>query len=609
LPAAGRGPVRQILYESRFRAPDLVEITFEETLRFEVQQGSDFRSLRIHARPTRAASPAPPTIDPEDAPADTPAARLLVGARRALRDGENERAIALLTRILELPTEEVDEQIRMDSRELLGVTRERLGQEAHARAEYEAYLEEYPSGTGAKRVAQRLDALLTAASEPRARLETVEIEEAGLVPEVYGSVAARYYRSDVAVSDEGADVLLSNVFTDMNLTGRLDDDDWRLRGDYVGSYDYDLGDGDRSDDFRVSTLSVDFEDRLHGIEATLGRQRRSDSGVLGRFDGLRVVSRLGSRFEIAALAGFPVESLRDTTPNTDKILGGGAFNARDFWLEGLEAQLYVVGREDSGMKDRVALGGEFRYARQRSFSILYLDYDVLYESLNTIFLSSTLPATEDLDVLLLFERRNAPILTLSTALQGQPAADLDDLKDLFSESEIRDLAKDRTAVLYSGMGGINYRATERLLLSSDLTISHLGGTSTSAGVTGSDAIGPDFNASFQATLSDWLVDNGVGSAGARYYEGDNSRALSLSTTARLPIIDTWRIRTLLQWEWRDSSLAGDRSRLRTAAELEWRPMDFTLDTEVGLDWIEGFPGSDVAQELRYWFEVGVRWDF
>jgi hypothetical protein len=70
-----------------------------------------------------------------------------------------------------------------------------------------------------------------------------------------------------------------------------------------------------------------------------------------------------------------------------------------------------------------------------------------------------------------------------------------------------------------------------------------------------------------------------------------------------------RLRSLAQWEWRDTALEGDRSRLLASLEIEWRPRDFTFDAEAGIAWIEPFPGSDVSQELRYFFEVGARWDF
>jgi len=67
-------------------------------------------------------------------------------------------AIALYTKILAYP----NHPYRQDAQEYLGLARERNGQLAQAKAEYEAYLKLYPKGEGADRVRQRLTGLITA---------------------------------------------------------------------------------------------------------------------------------------------------------------------------------------------------------------------------------------------------------------------------------------------------------------------------------------------------------------------------------------------------------------------------------------------------------------
>ena len=91
---------------------------------------------------------------------------LVEEGRAALAAGDLDRAVALFTQVGALP-----EHARTpEALELLGLARERKGQAAHARAEYEEYLERHPEGEGAERVRQRLDALLTATTSPRERL-------------------------------------------------------------------------------------------------------------------------------------------------------------------------------------------------------------------------------------------------------------------------------------------------------------------------------------------------------------------------------------------------------------------------------------------------------
>ncbi|MBK7949222.1 MAG: tetratricopeptide repeat protein [Deltaproteobacteria bacterium] len=618
-----RGPVRQIRYDASLPRQQFVEIVFDQPVRFEVEQGGDFRSLRIRVQ-SKNPMPSTPSadskqqaetrasesdelsnLDPED-----PAMKLLSEARRSLRDGDADRATALLNRILELPPESVDVRIRMNARELLGLTFERRAQLANARAEYEAYLREFPDGGGATRVAQRLDALLTAASEPRKKLKpvTVRRQGRGVDADVYGMLASRYYRSDAIVAEQDGYPLRSDIFSDANVAGRLETEDWRVRGDFFGSYDYDLSEG-RSNDVLIRALSVEVEDRKRGIDMTLGRQRRSDSGVLGRFDGLRVTSRLGSRFEIAALAGLPVQSLRDTLPNTDKIFAGGSVTGRDLGIEGFEGQLFLIGQEAYGKTDRVGLGGEFRYSRSNSFSVLYLDYDPYFNSLNTALVTSTIPVSQDLSVLVQAERRNTPILTTSNALIGQLEDDLSELGNTYSDSEIKQLAEDRTFVLYSGMTGFTHQTTQDLQIAGDVTVYYLEGTPASGNVPESDSSGPDFSTSLQATVNDWLLEGGAVTVGARYFESDAARALGLTTAGRVPLFGNLRVHPRALLEYRDSSFEGERIRMAPSLEFIWQPSSFWIDLEVGLDWTKPLAGGISSELLGHWVDLTLRWDF
>lgn len=628
-----RGPVKQIRYDASLPRQQFVEIFFDQFVRFEVDQGGDFRSLRIRVQPKNGRPSAPPspgsspsseageasgsadepasesddlaTIDPAD-----PAMKLLSEAQRALRDGDAERATALFNRVLELPPESVDPRIRMNARELLGLTFERRGQLANARAEYEAYLKDFPNGTGAKRVGQRLDALLTAAAEPRRKLKPVTVERStrGYDSDVYGMLSSRYYRSDAIVAEQDGYPLRSDVFTDANVAGRIDTDDWRVRGDFFGSYDYDLS-SERSNDVLIRALSVEVEDRKRGIDVTLGRQRRSDSGVLGRFDGLRLTSRLGQRFEVAALAGLPVQSLRDTAPNTDKVFAGGSVTGRDLGLEGFEGQLFLIGQEADGKTDRIGLGGEFRYSLNDSFSVLYLDYDPYFNSLNTALVTSTIPVDDRLNLLVQAERRNAPILTTSNALIGQVVTDLSSLGNTYSDSEIKQLAEDRTFVLYSGMTGFTHQTTEKLQLAGDVTVSYLEGTPDSGNVPETEPSGPDVSTSLQTTVNDWLLEGASATFGARYYEGDAARALGITAVGRVPLIGDLRVHPRGLFEYRDASFDGERLRVAPSLEFIWQPSSFWIDLEVGLDWTEPLSGGASTEILGHWVDLTLRWDF
>jgi tetratricopeptide (TPR) repeat protein len=600
-------PLVEVAYDASSSGAKVVELRFSQSLAFSVRQGDGLQSLRILAEIPQAA--ASPESD------DDRASQLLSRARDSIRDGELELAIALLTRILELPENEMQLQTRMDARELIGLTRERRGQLAHAQSEYESYLEDYPDGPAAARVRQRLDALLTASDLPRTPLRrptkatALSEDSSGIRRDLFGSVAARYFRAETISEDGGGEFLATNIFGDLDVTGRLDADAWALRGDISATYDHDLGGQGRTDDTRFSRLSIQVEDRIHGLEATLGRQRRNDSGVLGRFDGLHVAADLGPQFTVSALAGMPVESTSDSKPDTDVFVASGAIDFTDLFIEGLEGQLFAVGQRVESLTDRAAIGGEIRFAGDKTYSFAYIDYDVSFGSLNTFLVSSSYRASPDTDFRILAERRNTPILTLRTALQGQPVEDIKELKKLLSDSEIRDLARDRTAVSWSGTAGITHRPNQRYQISGDLAVGYIESTKTSGGVEGVPANGPDVGGSLQLVVNDWLVEGGLGSVTVRYFEGETLRSFRASAYSRFTLPYAPRILPRVLWEFRDSDTLGMQSLLRPSLEVDWRYHDFLFDAEAGIEWVEPISGGRAFRAVSYFFQAGIRWEF
>lgn len=624
IPAGTDAPLVEVAFDSSNPDERLVEILFSGDFEFTVSQGEDLRSLRIRVeregavRPKAALPPegtAAPTGD-----VDPKAAELLERAQLAIRDGQLDLAIALLTRVLESAATPGVGGARRRALELLGVTHERRGQIAHARAEYEQFLSEYPAGEDADRVRQRLDALITADAAPTPELRDVPPsarkaaaqrarKKGSLSPEVFGSLAVTYFRTESIDETAGATFLRSDVLNDANVTGRLTWGDWQFRGDFAGTYDVDLSDTGRSDDRRFSRLRLQAENRERGLELTVGRQRRSDGGVLGRFDGASGRIRVWDGISLSTVVGMPVASTSDSRPNTDSVFAGAAVDFSDLWIEGLRAQIYGIGQNTFGLTDRAAIGGEVRYSNPKGYSFAYFDYDVYFKVLNTAILSGTWFARPDTDFRLLVERRNSPVVTMQLALQGQISPDLGALQDRRSTSEIRQLALDRLLPIWTGSAGVTHRPSQKYQLSGDVTVTYLGETKTNADVPGTEAVGPDVATTVQLLVNDWLLEGGVGSVAVRYYEGENTRALAVSGYSRFRFVKQVRVSPRLRWEWRDSVVQGGRSSLRPSLEADWRIGPVLLSAEGGIEWVEPLPGSDDTRQSTYFVQAGGRWEF
>ncbi len=146
----------------------MLTLTFSSPVDVAVRPLPDFMGLDIAvfnqaavARPrvqNRAtASMAPLGPPPRVLPGAEVLEKQWMEAKSAFDSGDNPAAVRLLTRLIEYP----EHPRRAEAQELLGLARERNGQLAHAKAEYEEYLRRYPDGPAVGRVAQRLSALTT----------------------------------------------------------------------------------------------------------------------------------------------------------------------------------------------------------------------------------------------------------------------------------------------------------------------------------------------------------------------------------------------------------------------------------------------------------------
>src|SRR5262252_8253329 len=121
--------------------------------------------------------------------------QLLTDARTAMSAHNYPEAIALLTKLQRQP--EFPDRAR--AQELLGLARERSGELAHAKAEYEEYLRRYPHGEAAERVEYRLKILRAAEAKARTGREVGGTESE--LWQVSGGFAQMFRYDGIRVTD------------------------------------------------------------------------------------------------------------------------------------------------------------------------------------------------------------------------------------------------------------------------------------------------------------------------------------------------------------------------------------------------------------------------
>ncbi len=424
-------------------------------------------SVRPKPRPieaTAAASVAGSALPPERV------AELLAEARAALIAGDLETAIRDYTRLLEEPGDH-----QAEARENLGLARERNGQVAHAAAEYRRFLEDYPEAQAAARVRQRLAGLVTAGAE-RERLRT---EDAAAKRWEFNPGFAQYYRRDLNQFDEDQPEVttLSAILSDLDLSVARSGNAVDLRGRVTVNHLHDLigedegGPGDRQ---RISYAYVDATGVQDDWAVRVGRQTLHNWGVLGRFDGAHATYDWAPERRVHVMTGFPVESTRNSV-ETDRQFIGAAVDF-DQLVGRWDFSPFVTSQTIDGIDDRRAVGVDVRYFDDNRSLTSMIDYDVDYGELNTALVFGTWRLKNRVTLTGLYDQRSSPVLTTRNALIGQPVTTVDELLLVWTEDEIRQIARERTADGRTVTFGVAAPIAERWQINADVTSSEIGET-------------------------------------------------------------------------------------------------------------------------------------
>lgn len=484
---------------------------------------------------------------------ETEATSLLADARQSIVEKNFDHGIQLLTKLLELPRNSKS----ADAQELLGIARERNGQMAHAKAEYEIYLKTYPDADGVERVRQRLTSIETAEGMPppdlrqagpgrifkalgfgknRGKVSMTSIprrnesfpplrpqpgvtsrgsRNGDVLPDgtiargdageraaedpFRASFSAYYYTNQATTwiteleshkKDTDTDVLQNALVLSFDIS-----DEFQRNGDtysyrFSGEYQKDFTDAGKS---RLNLSRVYGELNFGEGSPTLsvGRQSWNDDATLGRYDGIRVRYPISDAVRVNAVAGLSVNKKSDPMFGGDmKVIGLSA----DLLNLGKKNELsaYLVTEFGDGFTERFAIGIEGGFSNDANSVNGLIEFDQSLGALNIARLNwnhifkdrSSLSVTADYD--------HSPSLGLSSALNGQTATTLAELSDIYSLSQIKELAKDRSAATLSFSVAWQKSLSDKWQLSLDGSAYNTGSTPASGGVAAVASTGWDY---------------------------------------------------------------------------------------------------------------------
>ena len=493
--------------------------------------------------------------------------------------------------------------------------------------EYEEYLSRYPDGVDADAVRQRLAALVTldGASKPGGDAPDASRWRAS------GAVAQEYRHDINSVTSTGATAngigqSAVDSQADLQLTRRGEVYDFAARL-YAG-YIRDLSSvaGTAPGQVLVPQAFIEVNNSASHWLTRLGRQSQSTGGVYGAYDGGYFSWRVQPGLRVSVAAGSPLQSYT-TSSNGERVFGNISAEFIGV-LAGLDLSGFLYDATASGVLDGRQLGIEARYYASGRALVAQTDYDVSYHVLNAATLLATWPLAGRWVLTAVADHRLNPFVGTYNALIGQPTTSLRSLVQTLGLNQVRALARDRSAASNTLTLGLQRPVGERLQWGNDISMTRLGATPASGGVTAVAGSGTALAYTSQLIGGGWLVDGDIDSVGLSYATRSGTRSTSVFATARYPVTDTIRVGPRLQISYTRGSdpVTGTSAGWSASPGLlaEWRLPHGLVHLEAGyeravynaslapgvpLDPNAPTPGTLNQQTRRFWFSLGYNIGF
>ncbi len=530
-------------------------------------------------------------------------------AKVAMIEGNYNQAIRYYTEILRKAEGETKKQ----ALELLGMARELNDQFAHAKSIYKTYLNDYPLGPDAVRVRQRLAGLVTATKKPKKHI--VKVKEPKNIEEKpkwrlrkYGSYSNFYYRDQTLREGETL-VNRNDIYTSFNLNNRWMNEDYDIRYKYSGRHQRELL-SDEDTQNRLSAFSFEIRHKKSGLYSKIGRQSRHTGGVFGRFDGIHISYDITQKIVANGVFGFPVESTKQTSIETEKRFYGVSTNFGTF-SERWNYTTFFITQDNSGMIDRCAIGGEVRYFDPKKSFFSLLDYDVFFKEINILLFNGNWKLPTNTILNLRCDYRRNPLLTSNNAIQGQDVSEFKDLFGKYTDNEIKKLAADRSAISKSYTFGVTQKLNDDIQLTGDFAVSRLEGTVSSGGVDEAPGSGNEYFCSMRLDINNVFFENDSIVNGLRFSDTSRRNIYSYDISTRIPFNRKFRVIPKFRVDYRDEKWSEDnylsvKPKVRVDCRLtKWA----RLEVEGGVEWTDDYSSGISSKSTRSFCSFGYRVTF
>ena len=502
-----------------------------------------------------------PTLEGEPVPVE----HLMKIADQAMLDKKYVKAIGLYTKIINIENNN-RQQI---AQEKLAIARERNNQLAHAKAEYQVYLDRYPGGEGAVRVKRRLNRLLTqhvpveyTSDSTQARTQESEWHH-------NGNIYQFYHRNIIDVDGEDSFTANSLISTNINYIGRTLNDPSPMEINISATQLHDTESTD-DDETRVTSMYFDMTSENRLFDIRMGRQKSKNANIFNRFDGIEAGYMISQDLKAKLILGYPVEYNKTVDHSRDKYFYSAAialFPDRPGW----NVNLYYLEQIADRVLDRREIAVDTRHQSKQSSFYSTVDYSLQYETLNLFYASFNKRYQDKSSLNIVANYRKNPFLKTTNALLGQPgASSIPDLLKTYTEDEIEQLALDRTASYKSLSAYYNHYINSDYQISTDVTAYNMSGTVDSAGVEAIQDTDNEYSYSLGLIRNNLFTQNDMNIINLRRNNLTTSDLLLLSISSRFRVDRDWFIKPGFAYDTRDYNDGRTSNAIRPSLSVKNR---------------------------------------
>lgn len=570
------------------------------------------------------AVPAPAVVTPPltDAQLDQQAQALLRAAQASLSAGATQEAVDTLGKLLDLPPNGASRQAQL----LIGQARLKLGDNARARAEFEAFLRLYPTGADSDRARTELAALAGSATPVAAGGDKAR-DRAARTSTLNGSVSSYYYGGQSKVRTQefqdspiaGLPQLVTESTlsdTDQSLLVTATDVNWRQRDAdadqrfvFRDSYSKDFNRPEKSRN-RLSALYYDHKSFALGTQVRLGRQSPLGGGVLGRFDGVQAGYTFKPRWKVNAVLGQPADKLLDTR----RFFYGASVDAEALTPH-LGGSVYAIEQKVDGLVDRRALGTELRYFNGGLSLSGQLDQDILLKGLNIASLQGTWQRDGGTIFNLMVDRRKTPLLMLGNALffGGGAATRMNDLLAAGQTAEtLRQQVRDTTADAMQASVGVTTPLSTKWQMGVDVRYTNIGAIAPVADLLpqGQPSSGDIWSAGLQFIGSNLYSARDTHVVIVNFITGPTFQGQLLSYNNSSVLVPGLQLEPSFKYYRQSTSDQVVSTRWSPGLRLTWRPQpSVALESELSLESSKTTSPLRNESSTRTYYYLGGRYDF